>query len=211
MGLKMTLPSDKNHMATTFTDAYWAVVELRYDFDTLTFTLACYPSREAKLLNGRRIKDPSISVFGSCEPIYSPELYSWTQILFISEVFPLGIPLGRDEQLKALYTYIKTYTGLPFEDVFEDAAEEKEPEPVVEPEPQIVEENEPIVEQGYYEGINTVSGENAEIDAHYFADSEETEGLPEEPTEETEEPESDVPELEPEAEPEPVYHNPMQL
>lgn len=134
MGLKMTLPSDKNHLATTFLDAYWVIVELGYDFNTLTLRLACFPSREAKQLNGTSVENPSIGNYGSCKPTYNSELYSWTQILFISDVFPNGIPLGRDEQLKVLYTFIKGFTGLPFEDVLEEGQVVEEPtEPIVEP------------------------------------------------------------------------------
>jgi len=135
----MTLPSDKNHMATTFTDAYWAIVQLSYDFNTLTFRLGCYPSRDAKQLNSKKVENPSIENYGSCEPTYKPELYSWTQILFIADVFPEGIPLGRDAQLSQIYSFIKEYTGLPFEDVFEE--KEEAAEPIVEPV-----QNEPTVE-----------------------------------------------------------------
>lgn len=132
MGLKMTLSLDKNHLYNEFVDAYWAITELVYDFDTLHFKLACFPSREARLLDGTKIEEPSIDGYGFCQPVYRPELYSWSPYFGIEEVFPEGIPLGRDAQLTQIYTFIKEYTGLPFEDVFEDmeTAPEQTEEPV---------------------------------------------------------------------------------
>ena len=119
MGLKMTLPKDKNHMATEFVDAYWAITQLSYDIVGVHFKLACFPSRDAKLLDGVAVEDPSIGGFGLCQPIYHPELYSWEPFFRIEDVFPEGIPLGKDAQFTIIYTFIKTYTGLPFEDVLE--------------------------------------------------------------------------------------------
>lgn len=144
MGLKMTLPLDKNHMATEFVDAYWAVTELNYDFVGLHFKLACYPSREARQLDGTKIEEPSIEGYGLCEPTYHPQLYSWEPFFTIETVFPEGVPLGRDAQLKVIYSFIKEYTGLPFEDVFED--DQKEDEPIVEPSEPTEPTEEPIEE-----------------------------------------------------------------
>ena len=128
----MTLPKDKNHMATEFVDAYWAITELSYDFSILQFKLACFPSREAKQLDGTNVEDPSIEGYGSCQSVYRPELYSWTPYFGIEDVFPDGIPLGRDAQLTIIYGFIKEYTGLPFEDVLEgdQVVEEPEEEPL---------------------------------------------------------------------------------
>ena len=136
MGLSMTLPKDKNHIDAEFVDAYWAISALSYDMEAVSFTLTCYPSREAKQLAGTPVLEPSIGGYGMSQPTYHPELYSWSPIFIIAQVFPEGIPLGRDAQLKKIYTFIKGYTGLPFEDVFEsDQTEEEEPseEPSVEP------------------------------------------------------------------------------
>lgn len=179
MGLQMTLPKDKNHMATEFVDAYWAVTELGYDFVALHFKLVCFPSREAKLLDGNKVEEPSLGGYGLCEPTYHPKLYSWEPFFTIETVFPEGIPLGRDAQLKVIYSFIKDYTGLPFEDVFED--DQKEDEPIVEPsEP--TEPTEPI-EEPTEEPIEEPSA--AEVDA-----DEET--VTEEATETTEEETEDV-------------------
>lgn len=131
MGLQMTLPKDKNHINAVFVDAYWSISALSYDIEAVNFTLTCYPSREAKLLAGTPVLKPSIGGFGKCQTIYRPELYSWAPFFSISQVFKEGIPLGRDAQLKQIYTFIKEYTGLPFEDVFEE--EEEAAEPIVEP------------------------------------------------------------------------------
>ena len=143
MGLKMTLPQDKNHLSVEFTDAYWAISALGYDFEGVAFTLTCYPSREAKLLAGTNVENASIGGYGLCQPIYRPELYAWSPRFLIADVFPEGIPLGRDAQLTQIYTFIKGYTGLPFEDVFEsgDGVEAAHEAPEVEPEPSDPEEN----------------------------------------------------------------------
>ena len=132
MGLQMTLPKDKNHMDVDFIDAYWAITELNYDMVGLHFKLACYPSREARLLEGTKIEEPSIGGYGLCQPVYNPELYSWGPYFSINSVFPEGIPLSRDAQLTQIYNFVKEYTGLPFEDVFEDmdTAPEQTEEPV---------------------------------------------------------------------------------
>ena len=199
MGLQMTLPKGKNHMDVEFIDAYWAITELNYDMIGLHFKLACYPSREARLLEGTNIEEPSIGGYGLCPPIYNPELYSWSPFFRIEDVFPDGIPLGRDAQLTQIYKFIKEYTGLPFEDVFEDAAAEVEPaheEPTdqgedtpSDPEPQPVEDPEPE------------AAPEPEIKPDPVL--EETSAAAE--PEETEEPET-------EPEPEPVvYHNPLSL
>ena len=136
MGLQMTLPKDKNHLDAEFVDAYWAISALSYDMEAVSFTLTCYPSREAKQLAGTPVLELSIGGYGMSQPTYHPELYAWSPILLIAQVFPEGIPLGRDAQLKQIYTFIKAYTDLPFEDVFEsDQTEEEEPseEPSVDP------------------------------------------------------------------------------
>lgn len=38
----------------------------------------------------------------------------------IKDIFPDGIPLDADKQKTAIYNWVKVYTGLPFEDVFEE-------------------------------------------------------------------------------------------
>lgn len=182
MGLQMTLPKDKNHMATEFVDAYWAITELTYDMVGLHFKLACFPSREAKQLDGTKIEEPSIGGYGLCEPTYHPQLYSWEPFFTIETVFPEGVPLGRDAQLKVIYSFIKDYTGLPFEDVFED--DQKEDEPIVEPsEPtEPIEPTDPI-EEPTEEPIEEPSAAEEDVDG---------ETVTEEATETTEEETEDV-------------------
>ena len=123
MGLKLTLPKEKNHLFHEYEGAYWAISSLGYDTDNVVFTLTCYESREAKLINGTAVEDPSLAGYGSCLPLFRTELYSWSPKLPIADVFPEGIPLGRDVQLTQIYTFIKEYTQLPFEDVFESEDE----------------------------------------------------------------------------------------
>lgn len=195
MGLLMTLQKDKNHMATEFANAYWSITDLGYDIETLHFRLDCVPSREAKLLAGTQIENRTVNGFGICQSVYRPELYSWAPTFSIAEVFPEGIPLGRDAQLTHIYNFIKEYTGLPFEDVFEDAAAEVEPaheEPAAPAEPEVVQDPEPVTEP--------------EPEEDPVVEPEETE----EPVAAAEPEPEPTPEPEPETEPE-TYHNPLSL
>lgn len=203
MGLKLTLPKDKNHMGAEFVDAYWAIVGLKYDIEAFTFTLTCFPSREARLLTGTSVEEPSIEGYGECEPVYHPELYSWSPWFSIAQVFPEGIPLGRDAQLKQIYTFIKAYTDLPFEDVFEsDQTEEEDTseeltEPIEEPteetsdEPseEVVPEETPSEEEPTEEPSEETevpSEDSDENEEDKFVNSEETE-TPTNETKQTEE------------------------
>ena len=218
MGLSMTLPKDKNHIDAEFVDAYWAISALSYDMEAVSFTLTCYPSREAKQLAGTPVLEPSMGGYGMSQPTYHPELYSWSPIFIIAHVFPEGIPLGRDAQLKKIYTFIKDYTGLPFEDVFEeDQTEEEEPseEPSVEPteetteetsdEPseEVIPEETPSEEEPQNneesEVMNTDSEDIAENEDHYIENDEVTEGQTEETAAE-EEPQEEEEKIEEETE-----------
>lgn len=118
MGLKLTLEKEKNYLYHTFTDAYWSIKEIKYTTSDLYGRLLCYPSRDASHKNGQSITE-YLSVGGSCLPIIEPKLYCWEFTAPISTVFPNGIPLSADEQKTAIYNWIKSYTGLPFEDVLE--------------------------------------------------------------------------------------------
>ena len=63
------------------------------------------------------------STFGYGEmtqPTYEPSLRVWYGIAKIEEIFPDGIPPGSNAQKTAICNWIKSYTGLPFEDVFEE-------------------------------------------------------------------------------------------
>lgn len=214
MGLQLTINERQNLLHHTFEDAYWAIDKLSYDLTRVSFSLRAFPSRDAKIKEGTPVEE-DVPVLGySTDLRYSPELFHWRANFPVEQVFPNGIPLGKDAQYTAVYNFIKEHTGLPFADVFEYVPE-KEPEPVVEPEPQIVEEEEPVVEpvvdEPIPEAIEPDTVQTEEIVPYYFEESEETEGQSEEPEEVTEETETETePEAEPEPEPE-IYHNPMQL
>ena len=149
MGLKMTLDKKNNSMGMTFEDAYWVVEELRYEMGsgdlTISFNLSCYPSRESSKMTGKDVESLS---FGSPERSkYNGRLYSFSHLNYARVIFPDGVPMDRDSQLTQIYNFIKEYTGLPFEDVFEDAEIEVEPaheEPA--PEPETPEESEIVSE-----------------------------------------------------------------
>ena len=121
MGLKMTLSKEKNRLYTDFIDAYWAISNVFFTYDTVDFSLFAYPSREAKLMNGSELEDPSIGWGGPtvANTVFSP-LYQWHAVYPLTDIFPSGsIPSGRDAQYTAIYNWIKAYTQLPFEDVIE--------------------------------------------------------------------------------------------
>lgn len=213
MGLKLTLEAKNNPMGFTFEDAYWHIEGLKYEMGTdalfISFSLNCYPTRESSKLTNKDVEPLS---FGMPERSkFGGKLYNFSFMDYASRIFPDGVPMDRDSQLSQIYSFIKEYTGLPFEDVFEEKEEAAEPivEPVVEPEPEVVEE--PVVDEPISEVIEPDTVQTEEIEPHYFAESEETEGQSEEPEEVTEETETETePEAEPEPEPE-VYHNPLQL
>lgn len=119
MGLKLTLEKEKNHLYHTFEDAYWAIKEIKYTTSKLYGKLICYPSREASHKQGQSVEG-RLSVGGPYFPVIEPRLYCWEFLAPISTVFPNGIPLSEDEQKTAIYNWVKSATGLPFEDVLEE-------------------------------------------------------------------------------------------
>lgn len=119
MGLQMTLEAKYNHMATDFIDAYWKITTLTYDTDYAYFYLKAYPSRESSKKEGDFIED-RLSIGGSEYTNFRPVLYQWGGIVSIQTVFPTGIPLDSNQQKSAVYNWIKAYTKLPFQDVFEE-------------------------------------------------------------------------------------------
>lgn len=124
MGFKLTLEKENNRLYHTFTDAYWSIDGLNYTTSVIRFTLNCYPSRESKYKHNSQMSESTLSI-GSASPlIYFTILYSWDTYVNISTIFPTGIPLSEDEQKTAIYNWIKSYTGLPFEDVLEENIQE---------------------------------------------------------------------------------------
>ena len=119
MGLKLTLSKNDNCIYADFVDAYWSVENIQYTTAYGYADLYCYPSREAKYKLGEAIKDFSFSFGGSIEPAYTTRLYHWGFTFSIASVFPDGIPLDENEQKTAIYNWVKSYTGLGFEDVME--------------------------------------------------------------------------------------------
>lgn len=120
MGLKMTLSRECNHLGYTFEDAYWAISELSYDTKNCLFRLSAYPSREAKLSDLSPLHPTILPIGSSSYPVVNCSLYMWEAIIPTVNIFPDGIPLDENEQKTRIYTFIKQYTELPFEDVFEE-------------------------------------------------------------------------------------------
>ena len=120
MGLQMTLPKDKNGMYVDFVDAYWKTINISYTTDRVCVEVACYPSRECSKLEGQKLENPYFDYGGPVNNYVFSKLYSFAFIVEIKDIFPNGIPLDANEQKTAIYNFIKSYTRLPFSDVFEN-------------------------------------------------------------------------------------------
>lgn len=120
MGLQMTLPKDKNGMYFDFVNAYWKVIEISYTTDRICVEVACYPSRECSKAEGMILENPSFDYGGPVNNHVFSKLYSFAFIVEIKDIFPSGIPLDVNQQKTAIYNFVKSYTGLPFENVFEE-------------------------------------------------------------------------------------------
>lgn len=119
MALSLDLKKEDNHMYIDFKNAYWVIREIAYNTELASFRLVCYPNRESSKMY---LAEPTstFSYGGMTQPTYEPSLREWDGIAKIEEIFPSGIPLGTNAQKTAIYNWIKSYTGLPFEDVFEE-------------------------------------------------------------------------------------------
>lgn len=125
MGLKLTLPKSDNPIGIDFVDAYWSISNIEFitanGGDTmLRFKLYTYPSREAKYLHNTLVPNSDIQFGTSESQKYSTVLHVWSELMKAEIVFPNGIPLKESDQKDVLYRFVKEYTGLPFEDVFEE-------------------------------------------------------------------------------------------
>lgn len=123
MGLQHTLPKETNYLYMDIINAYWAISDMYVDIEhqVVTFTLSAYPSRDAKI-NAGEIKNKEYFSFGSAMNEWAnPILYSWNGTFTLSQVFTNGaIPLGRDQQIEAIYNTIKAFLPeVGFEDVLE--------------------------------------------------------------------------------------------
>ena len=123
MGLCLTLSKDNNCLFTDFPDAYWVVRDVMYSTAHVSFNLICYPSREARYQDNHDMAVPSLPVGGPSLDVYRSELYRWRGQFAIVDIFPKGIPINPDEQMRTLYSFVKFYTGLAFNDVLEQGQE----------------------------------------------------------------------------------------
>ena len=124
MGLKLTLSKENNCLFTEFKDAYWVVANISYSLTTVSFNLICYPSRESRYMDNTPIAVSSLPIGGPSLSVIKTELYRWRGQFAISSIFPCGIPINPDDQMRTLYSFVKTYTGLAFDDVLEERQEE---------------------------------------------------------------------------------------
>ena len=120
MGLQMTLTKEHNKIYYDFQNAYWAITDLVHNTDSVSFLLEAFPTRDSKLKDRSPMEDTGIGQgFGTGGSMVRSSLYEWRGIFEIADIFPNGIPIGRDAQYTAVYNFIKQYTGLPFTDVLE--------------------------------------------------------------------------------------------
>jgi len=120
MGLKLTLNAENNSMGHPFVDAYWVVENLKYEMKdklSIEFDLNCYPTRESSKMTGQKVVP--MEYMEPTNTKVNGKLCGMHHLNFAVAIFPEGIPMERDEQLTIIYTFIKAYTGLPFEDVLE--------------------------------------------------------------------------------------------
>ena len=121
MGLQMTLTKDKNKLYHDFQNAYWAITDLVHNTDSVSFLLEAFPSREAKLKDRTPMESSGIGDgFGTGGIMVRSSLFEWRGVFEIQDIFPNGIPIGRNAQYTAEYNFIKEYTELPFTDVLEE-------------------------------------------------------------------------------------------
>ena len=121
MGLSMTLAKTQNHMYEDYIDAYWVIENISYTTEMVAGHLICYPSRDCSKKNGLSVENwQQIPFGGPSFDTYKNDLWTWAFMARIETVFPSGIPLSANAQKTAIYNWIKTYTNLPFQDVFEE-------------------------------------------------------------------------------------------
>ena len=119
MALQLTLPKECNNLYYEFEDAYWYISELGYDTQNCYFMLVAYPNREVRLIDGQLLPSNPLPIGGLTSNAVKGDLYRWRGIFPIADIFPTGIPLDVNQQKTAVYNFIKAYTKLPFEDVYE--------------------------------------------------------------------------------------------
>ena len=120
MGLKLTLSKENNPLYYDFVNAYWAITNINYTVNQCIFKLEAFPSRDAKYKTRTPLEGTTLPIGCASSPMFETNLYEWDGTFMISDIFPSGIPLDANEQKTAVYNFIKSYTSLPFEDVFED-------------------------------------------------------------------------------------------
>ncbi len=122
MGLKLTVPKADNALYTDFVDAYWRIENIVFSnansVGYVSFELNTYPSRESANMNLHSISSNSFPVGGATAIAYSTKIRTWLATFKTADVFT-SIPLTEAEQKDVLYAFVKNYTGLNFEDVFE--------------------------------------------------------------------------------------------
>ena len=127
MGLKLTLNKENNDFYFDFVNAYWSIDHIDYTPNKCNFTLIAYPSREAKKAYGELVQSLMISQeqdqttigYSIHSSTINAGIYKWNASFDLSDIFSDNIPLNPNEQKTILYNFVKSYTGLPFEDVFE--------------------------------------------------------------------------------------------
>ena len=119
MALQFTLPKECNNLYYEFVNAYWYIDDISYDTVNCYFNLLVFPNREVRLANGNLLPQNPLPIGGVPYNVVKGDIYKWKGIFPIADIFPTGIPLDVNQQKTAVYNFIKAYTKLPFEDVYE--------------------------------------------------------------------------------------------
>lgn len=130
MGIVMDLDKTQNALFHQFEHAYWAIENVAFGSDgadgsvIVSFNFSAYPSRESKKAMEQLTEPVSNGKFGG--PVLNmvqSNLYRWTGMFRASDIFAVGIPVLKEEQLEILYPFVKSYLKLTdAQDILEEGA-----------------------------------------------------------------------------------------
>jgi hypothetical protein len=130
VGIVMDLDKSQNALFHQFEQAYWAIENVAFGSDgadgsvMVSFNFSAYPSRESKKAMEQLTEPVSNGKFGGpVMNIVESTLYRWSGIFRASDIFAVGIPVLKEEQLEILYPFVKSYLKLTdAQDVLEEGA-----------------------------------------------------------------------------------------
>ncbi len=115
----MDVDKSQNTLFHQFTGAYWAIENVAFGSDgadgsvMVSFNFSAYPSRESKKAMEQKVTPVSNGTFGGpVMNIVESTLYRWSGMFRASDIFAVGIPVLKEEQLEILYPFVKSYLNL---------------------------------------------------------------------------------------------------